>query len=110
MDWAGIADAGVGSLRAEMGRAPNDPQLSDLIGQLSSRSDQFRVRWAAHDVTQYRTGTQPFCHPLVGELTLSYETLDLTADVGQTLVVYTAELGSPSQDALSRLARFGESK
>jgi transcriptional regulator with XRE-family HTH domain len=106
MDWDGIADAGVGSLRAEAGRDPYDRALTDLIGELSTRSDEFRVRWAAHDVRQYRTGTQLFRHPLVGELTLSYEALEFTADSGQTLVVYTAELGSPSQEALSRLANW----
>lgn len=104
MDWDSIADAGVGSLRAELGRAPYDSALTDLIAELSTRSDEFRVRWAAHDVRQYRTGTQPFRHPLVGELTLSYETMELTGDIGQTLVAYTAELGSPSEEALRHLA------
>jgi transcriptional regulator with XRE-family HTH domain len=106
-DWDGIADAGVGSLRAEAGRDPFDRALTDLIKEFSARSDGFRVRWAAHDVRRYRTGTQLFRHPLVGELTLSYETLELTSDVGQTLVVYTAEAGSPSQEALDRLASWG---
>jgi transcriptional regulator with XRE-family HTH domain len=109
MDWGGIADAGVGSLRAEAGRDPNDRALTDLVGELLAGSDEFRTRWAAHDVHQYRTGRQPFRHPLVGELTLSYEALELTADSGQTLVVYTAEAGSPSQEALSRLANWGAS-
>lgn len=68
------------------------------------RSEEFRVRWASHDVRQYRTGTQPFCHLLVGDLTLSYEALQLTADIGLTLIAYTAEPGSPSADALERLA------
>jgi transcriptional regulator with XRE-family HTH domain len=106
-DWDGIADAGVGSLRAEAGRDPYDRALTDLIGELSTHSDDFRVRWAAHDVRQYRTGTQSFRHPLVGDLTLGYEALELTADVGQTLIVYTAEPGSPSQAALDRLAGGG---
>jgi transcriptional regulator with XRE-family HTH domain len=103
MDWEGIADAGVGSLRVETGRAPADQLLADLIDELSDKSEDFRIRWAAYDVLQYRSGTQPFRHPLVGELTLNYETLELTADPGQTLVVYTAENGSPSQQALNRL-------
>src|SRR5947208_12403227 len=105
-DWDGIADAGVGSLRAEAGRDPYDRDLADLVGELSLRSDDFRVRWAAHDVRQYRTGTQPFRHPLVGDLTLNYEALELTADIGQTLIVYTAEPDSPSQAAINRLANW----
>lgn len=106
-DWSGIADAAVGNLRAEAGRDPYDPDLTDLVGELSMKSEDFRVRWAAHDVRQYRSGTQPFHHALVGDLTLSYETLYLTADIGQILVVYTAESGSPSEEALKRLAGSG---
>jgi hypothetical protein len=105
-DWEGIADAGVGSLRAEAGRDPYDRDLSDLVSELSMQSEDFRVRWASHDVRQYRSGTQPFRHPLVGDLTLSYEALQLTTDIGLTLVVYTAEPDSPSQEALNRLASW----
>ncbi len=72
--------------------------------------EDFRVRWASHDVRQYRSGTQPFHHPLVGDLTLSYEALQLTADVGLTLIVYTAEPDSPSQAALNRLASWSEAR
>jgi hypothetical protein len=106
MNWDGIADAGVGNLRAEAGRDPYDRDLTDLVGELSMRSEEFRVRWAAHDVGQYRSGTQQFRHPLVGELTLSYDALELLADVGQTLIVYTAEPESASQEALNRLASW----
>jgi transcriptional regulator with XRE-family HTH domain len=109
VDWDGIADAGVGSLRAEAGRDPFDSELTELVGELSMRSEDFRVRWAAHDVRQYRTGTQQFRHALVGDLTLGYEALELTADIGQTLIVYTAEPDSPSQNALNRLATWSTS-
>ncbi len=109
-DWDGIADAGVGSLRAEAGRDPFDRSLTDLIGELSTRSEEFRTRWATHDVEQYRTGTQPFHHPLVGELTLHYETLEFTTDLGQTLVAYTPEPGSPSQESLRRLANWAPTR
>jgi hypothetical protein len=68
------------------------------------RSEEFRVRWATHDVRQYRSGGQQFRHALVGDLSLSYEAFALSTDIGQTLVVYTAEPDSPSQDALDRLA------
>lgn len=29
---------------------PYDKALTDLVGELCTRSDEFRVRWAAHDV------------------------------------------------------------
>ena len=109
-DWEGIANACVGNLRAEAGRDPYDLDLTDLVGELSMRSDDFRARWASHDVREYRSGTQPFHHPLVGELTLSYEALQLTADIGLTLIVYTAEPGSPSQEALNRLANWSATR
>jgi transcriptional regulator with XRE-family HTH domain len=107
-DWDGIADAAVGNLRTEAGRDPYDRHLTELVGELSLRSEDFRIRWASHDVRQYRTGTQPFRHPLVGDLTLSYEALQLTADIDLTLIVYTAELDSPSQEALNRLANWSQ--
>ncbi len=108
-DWDGIADAGVGSLRAEAGRDPYDRELTELVGELSMRSDDFRIRWATHDVRRYGAGVQRFRHPLVGELTLLYETLELNADRGLSVVVYAADAGSPSQDALSRLANWDSS-
>ena len=107
-DWDGIADAAVGNLRTEAGRDPYDRHLTELVGELSLRSEDFRIRWASHDVRQYRTGTQPFRHPLVGDLTLSYEALQLTADIDLTLIVYTAEPDSPSQEALNRLANWSQ--
>jgi hypothetical protein len=62
-DWDGIAGQVVGNLRAEAGRDPYDRALTDLVGELSTRSEQFRVRWAAHNVKYYRSGAQPFRHP-----------------------------------------------
>jgi hypothetical protein len=106
-DWGGIAAATVGSLRHEAGRNPYDRALSQLVGELSLQSDEFRVRWAAHDVTYYRSGTQPFHHPVVGDLTLDYNTLELPADPGQTIVAYTAEPGSAAQDALDLAGQLG---
>ena len=87
-------------LRAEAGRNPYDRRLSDLIGELSTRSDEFRVRWAAHNVKFHRTGSKQLHHPMVGDLTLAYEALELPADHGQRILVYTAEPASPSDDAL----------
>lgn len=105
-DWADVANTSVANLRAEAGRDPHDRNLTDLIGELSTRSDDFRTRWAAHDVNLHRTGTKKLHHPLVGALTLAYEVLELPGDSGQRINVYTAEPGSPSQHALDLLASW----
>jgi len=105
-DWDGIADASVGSLRAEAGQDPYGRELSELIGELSVRSNDFRTRWASHDVRRYATGTQRFHQPLVGDLTLGYEALEPTADVGLTIIVYAADPATPSHDALQRLRQW----
>ncbi len=106
VDWDTIAHDAVAILRAAAGRDPYDKRLTDLIGELSTRSDEFRVRWAAHNVKFHRTGTKRFHHPLVGDLTLTFEALELAADPGQRLNIYTAEPGSPSHDALNLLAAW----
>ena len=106
VDWDTIAHDAVAILRAEAGRDPHDRRLSDLIGELATRSEEFRVRWAAHNVKFHRTGTKRFHHPVVGDLTLTYEALDLPADSGQRMLVYTAEPGSPSHDAMRLLASW----
>jgi transcriptional regulator with XRE-family HTH domain len=109
-DWDGIAAAAVGSLRAEAGRDPYDRALTDLIGELSTRSHEFRVRWAAHDVKYYRSGTQPFHHPLVGDLTLNYDALEIPTDPGLTMLAYTADPDSPAQQALDDLASWASAQ
>ena len=105
-DWEGIASDAVAILRAEAGRDPYDKRLSDLIGELSTRSEEFRVRWAAHNVKFHRTGTKRLHHPVVGDLDLAYEALELPGDSGQRILVYTAEPGSPSHGALALLASW----
>ena len=105
-DWEQVANDAVAILRAEAGRDPYDRRLSDLIGELSTRSDEFRVRWAAHNVKFHRTGTKTLHHPVVGDLTLAYEALELPGDSGQRILVYTAEPGSPSQEGLNLLASW----
>jgi len=105
-NWAGVADDTVAMLRTEAGRDPFDKELSDLVGELSTRSDEFRGRWAAHDVRLHRTGVKHIQHPVVGGLHLSYDVMQLTADPGLTLVVYSAEEGSPDDDALRLLASW----
>jgi hypothetical protein len=102
-DWDSIARDAVGSLRTAAGRDPGDPAMAELIGDLSIRSEQFRTRWAAHDVEYYRSGVQHFHHGAVGDLDLDYDVLELPADPGLTIVAYTALSGSPAQDALHLL-------
>jgi len=106
VDWNGIADAAAFNLRATAGRDPYDRALTELVGELSMRSEDFRQRWASQDVSQYRTGTQRFRHPLVGELELGYEALTVTASLDEIIIVYTAEPNSPSQAAMQRLANW----
>jgi MmyB-like transcription regulator ligand binding domain/Helix-turn-helix domain len=105
-DWDTIANDAVAILRAEAGRDPYDKRLTDLIGELSTLSEEFRVRWAAHNVKLHRSGTKRFHHPLVGDLTFAFEAFDLTADPGQRMLAYTVEPGSASQDALNLLASW----
>ena len=105
-NWNGIANDIVAVLRSEAGRNPYDRALTDLIGELSTRSDEFRVRWAAHDVRFHRTGAKTLHHPIVGRLDLAYEALELPGDPGLTLLAYTAEPGSTTHDALNLLASW----
>ncbi len=105
-DWDKVANDIVALLRAEAGRDPYDRQLSDLIGELSTRSNQFRVRWAAHNVRIHTSGLKRLHHPVVGDLELAFETFPLAADPSQSLLTYTAEPGSPSQHALRLLASW----
>jgi transcriptional regulator with XRE-family HTH domain len=106
LDWDTIATDVVGILRTAAGRDPYDRRLTDLIGELSTRSDEFRIRWAAHHVNLHRTGTKRFHHPVVGELTLDFERVELTGDPGQRLTFYSAEPGSPSRERLDLLASW----
>ena len=94
-DWDLFAEMCVGVMRAEAGRDPHDRGLQDLIGELSTRSDTFRRLWADHNVRTHGTGTKRFNHPIVGELTLAYEELAITAEPGLVLLIYTAEPAPP---------------
>jgi len=105
-DWAKVADDTVAMMRTEAGRDPHDRALSDLVGELSMRSDEFRTRWAAHDVRQHYTGTKRVRHPAVGDIDLTYEAFAIAADTGLTLLIYTAQPGSTHEDALSLLATW----
>jgi transcriptional regulator with XRE-family HTH domain len=108
-DWNRAAGDGVALLRAEAGRNPDDRVLTELIGELTTRSEKFSALWATHNVRWHTTGTKHFHHRVVGDLSLAYEAMQLTADPGQTLLTYTAEPGSPSQPALRFLASWATS-
>jgi len=107
-DWDQSATDIVASLRTEAGRNPYDKGLSDLIGELSTRSEEFRVLWAAHNVRQHTSGTKRLHHPVAGDLDLGFEALQLPGDSGLTLVVYTAQPGTPTAAALAFLASWAD--
>jgi hypothetical protein len=104
--WEQIADNTVAILRGAAGRDPFDKKLTKLVGELSTRSEDFRTRWAAHDVRLHRTGVKHLHRPVVGDLDLTYEGMELPSDPGLTLFVYTAEPGTPSEDGLKMLASW----
>ncbi len=106
INWEEAADNSVAALRTEAGRDPYDRTLTGLVGELSTRSDQFRVRWAAHDVRLHRTGRKAIRHPVVGDLHLDFEALELPADPGLTFITFTAPADSPHADALAMLASW----
>lgn len=105
-DWERIASDIVASLRSEAGRDPHDKALQDLIGELSTRSDLFRTRWAAHNVRLHRTGVKHLHHPVVGDLILDFDAMELPADTGLTIIAYSAQPASPSADNLRLLASW----
>ncbi|OKK06158.1 XRE family transcriptional regulator [Streptomyces sp. CB03234] len=107
VDWEAKATEVVSALRLYAGCSPDDPQLSTLVGELSVKSSEFRELWAAHTVQEKGHGAKRLHHPLVGELTLAYETLRLPDDHDLSLVTYTAEPGTPSAESLRLLANWG---
>ena len=106
VDWDESADASVAVLRAEAGRNPHDHDLTNLIGELSTQSEEFRVRWARHDVGTHDTGIKRLQHPLVGRLELTYEGMTLAADPDLVMFAFTADAGSKSEAALNLLASW----
>jgi len=105
-DWERAADDIAAMLRSEAGRNPYDKQLIELIGELSTRSEDFRTRWAAHNVRFHRAGSKKLHHPVVGDLDLNFEAMELSSSPGLTMFVYTAPAGSPSADSLKLLASW----
>jgi transcriptional regulator with XRE-family HTH domain len=107
-DWESATNITVALLRAEAGRRPHDASLRELVGELSAVSEEFRTRWAAHNVRIHHNGAKQFHHPVVGTVDLNYCTLDLPAEDRSDLrlTIYTAEPASPSEDALKLLASW----
>jgi MmyB-like transcription regulator ligand binding domain len=105
-DWDLAADMTVANLRTSAGEDPHNKSLHDLVGELSTRSDEFRRRWGSHNVRTHGTGTKRFHHHIVGDLTLAYESLDLRAEPGLTMTIYAAEPGSSTAHALVLLASW----
>jgi transcriptional regulator with XRE-family HTH domain len=105
-DWDRAADDIAAMLRSEAGSNPHDKQLIELIGELSTSSEVFRVRWAAHNVRFHRTGRKRIRHPVAGVLDLDFEAMEFPAHPGLTLLVYTAAAGTPTADSLKLLASW----
>jgi hypothetical protein len=106
LDWESIAKDMVAVLHAEAGRDPSDRQLSELVGQLSTQSEVFRKLWAMQNVRWHDSGVKGVRHPLVGEVTFTYESMNLVADPDLTMFIYTAEPGSKSEQAFNLLASW----
>ena len=105
-DWHAAADTCVAILHTEAGRDPHDKALHDLVGELSTRSEDFRRRWSAHNVRSHGAGTKHFHHRDVGVLELAYESVDMISEPGLSLTLYVAEPASPTAHALDLLASW----
>ncbi len=105
-DWTTAADTCVAILRTEAGRDPHDRRMHDLVGELSTRSEDFRRRWSRHDVRLHGSGSKQFHHTTVGEMDLAYESMELLSEPGLTLTLYAAEPASRTADALALLASW----
>lgn len=110
VDWEQGANDLVAILRSNAGRNPEDRALRELIGELSTKSEVFRSRWANHNVRFHRTGLKRLRHPVVGDLELEYEAFELPADPGLTMFAYTAQPGSPTEERLKLLASWAASE
>ncbi len=105
-DWDHSTRELVATMRGEVGRNPGDRRLTELVGELSTRSERFRTLWAAHDVRYHRSGVKRLNHPVVGTVELTYEAFELPSDPGLQLATYTAEPGSESAEKLRLLASW----
>jgi transcriptional regulator with XRE-family HTH domain len=106
VDYDQIAGDVAAKLRMEAGRHPHDEELITLVGELATRSELFRKRWASQDVRLHRSGRKRLRHPIVGQLDLDVESLELPAEPGLHFTVYTAPAGTPTADGLALLASW----
>ncbi|MBT2551755.1 helix-turn-helix transcriptional regulator [Arthrobacter sp. ISL-5] len=104
--WDDAAQQTVAMLRTEAGRASEDRALSALVGELSTRSEDFRVLWASHDVRLHSTGNRNIHHPIVGDLELNYQAMPLSPGNNLLFIAFTAQPGTPSHDNLQLLASW----
>lgn len=110
VDYDRVANDAAAMLRLEAGHNPHDQALIELVGELSTRSELFRQRWASHDVQFHRSGRKRLRHPVVGQLDLDFESMELPSEPGLYLNVYTAAAGTPMADALKVLASWAASE
>lgn len=109
-DWDRFAEMCVGSMRVEAGKDPHDAALQDLVGELSTCSDTFRRLWGAHDVRTHGSGAKRFEHPVVGEISVVYEELAITAEPGRAVIIYSTEPGSQSAQRMRLLASWAATR
>ncbi|MFC0508195.1 helix-turn-helix domain-containing protein [Micromonospora costi] len=102
-DWEATTEDGVAILRGLAGPDVNDPRLTELVGELSVRSERFRQLWARHDVRPQRGHTLRLTHPQVGDIELQSNKLAVGGTDGLVLVVFHAEPGSRNAELLRLL-------
>lgn len=105
-DWDLACSLTAAMLRYEAGRDPLNSDLTALIGELSTRSPQFRINWAEQDVHEHRTGRKTFHHPAAGALDATYDVLELPGEQGLSITTYSAEAGSPTEEKFTLLASW----
>jgi len=110
VDYDQVTRDAAAMLRLEAGRNPHDDELVALVGEMSTRSELFRQRWASQDVRFHRTGRKRLRHPVVGQLDLDFESMELPSEPGLQLNIYTAEAGTPTADGLKLLASWAASQ
>ncbi|MGO4250245.1 helix-turn-helix transcriptional regulator [Paenarthrobacter sp. RAF54_2] len=105
-DWPLACSLTAAMLRYEAGRAPLNAEITELIGELATRSLQFRKDWADQDVHEHRTGQKAYAHPEVGTMDLTYDVFEMPGEPGLSIATFTPDEGSESADRLILLASW----